>query len=133
MADITNSLDAAMCLPGAIAVGLVDADSGRCIAGFGIERLDLDAAADGNTHVLRTQQETLRKMDMEDAVEEILVTAESQVHIIRPVRLRRGGSGEESAGDLFLYLALDRERTNPGLTRFRLAEIAAEIAQELVL
>jgi hypothetical protein len=45
------------------------------------------------------------------AIQEILITLEDQIHLIRP--LRRGAS-------LFLYLAIDKATGNLGVARHRL-------------
>jgi len=120
MADITNSLAAAMQLSGAIAVGLVDMESGRCVAGCGIERLDLDSMAVGNTDALRTKMRLLQEMGVRDEIEEIIVTTADQIHLIRTVR-NKGSAG------LFLFLALDRRRTDLGLVRFKFAQIERDL------
>jgi hypothetical protein len=118
--DITNSLAEAMRLPGAVAVGLVDMDSARCLAGCGVERLDLDAAAEGNTAFLRAEMRLLQEMGVRDRIEELLVTSGPRVHLLRPV-CSKGTAG------LFLFLALDCKRADLGYARYRLAQIEREL------
>jgi predicted regulator of Ras-like GTPase activity (Roadblock/LC7/MglB family) len=109
-----------MRLPGAIAVGLVDMEVGRCIAGAGIERLDLDAMACGNTNILRSEMRLLQELDIRDEIEELLVSCDGQVHLIRPVR-SKGTAG------IFLFVALDAAKTNLGMARFQFARIEQEL------
>jgi len=118
--DITNSLAAAMDLPGAVAIGLADMDSARCIAGCGAERLDLDAAAAGNTSFLRAEMRLLQEMDIRDVIEETMVTVGQRVHLIRPVR-SKGTAG------LFLFVVLDCKRVDLGIARYRFAQIEREL------
>jgi hypothetical protein len=54
---------------------------------------------------------------MNDVIEDILITLGRQYHIIRPLT--------SSKGSLFLYLALDRSRSNLALARHNLKRIEA--------
>jgi hypothetical protein len=116
VANITNSMDAASQLPGAIAVGLMDSETGQCVAGCGIERLDLKAAAAGYTTALQAVLHILQSSSTDEEVHEIMLTNPHQVHLIRPMRAPEGMG-------LFLFLALERGDVNEALTRFKFAQI----------
>ena len=77
--------------------------------------LDLELAAAGNTEVVRAKMRTLASLDMDDVIEDILITLGKQYHLIRPLA--------SSKGALFLYLALDRSRSNLALARHSLKRI----------
>src|SRR6185312_4091777 len=111
----------AMNIEGAIGVALVDYSSGMTLGvlGGGPE-LDLSVAAAGNTDLVRAKLRTLELLGMQDAIEDILITLDSQYHIIRPLG-SRGGRG------LFLYIALNRGRANLGLARHHLRRIEEEL------
>ncbi|MFD7708016.1 hypothetical protein ACFV6E_34785 [Streptomyces sp. NPDC059785] len=111
--NIETALKEAMAIDGAVGVALVDYESGMSLgtAGGGPD-FDLEVAAAGNTEVVRAKARTLAALDMEDTVEDILITLGSQYHLIRPLA--------DSSGSLFLYLALDRARANLALARHRL-------------
>ena len=122
MADLDTSLKDAMTIEGAIGVALVDYTSGMTLGvmGGGGE-LDLTVAAAGNTDVVRAKMRTLELLNLPDSIEEILITLDSQYHLIRPISSREGRG-------LFLYLALSRSRANLGLARHQLRRVEADLA-----
>src|SRR5262245_13911831 len=110
MADIERSLKEAMAIEGAIGVALGDYTSGLTLGVMGGDlNLDMNVAAAGNTDVVRAKNRTMEMLGLSDGIEDILITLDSQYHLIR---LRRGRHGADS---LFLYLALDKRRANLGL------------------
>jgi hypothetical protein len=118
--NIEASLKEAMTIDGAIGVALVDYESGMALGTLGGgPDLDLEVAAAGNTEVVRAKVRTLATLGMKDTVEDILITLTRQYHLIRPL------SG--SNGSLFLYLALDRGRSNLALARHSLKRIEADL------
>jgi hypothetical protein len=114
--DIEPALKSAMDIDGALGAALVDQDSGMALGTLGGGRLDLDVAAAGNTEVVRAQLRTISTLDLDDEVEDILITLGQQYHLIRPVPGAR-------ASRLFLYLALDRTRSNLAMARHQLRQI----------
>jgi hypothetical protein len=83
--------------------------------------LDLTVAAAGNTDVVRAKMRTLELLNLPDGIEDILITLDSQYHLIRPVTSREGRG-------LFIYLALSRSRANLGLARHQLRRIEADLS-----
>ncbi|MBL9107429.1 MAG: hypothetical protein JNL82_41470 [Myxococcales bacterium] len=119
MASINKSLEEAMKIDGAIAVALADWDSGLCLgtAGGGA-RLNVEVAAAGNCQVVKAKMAIMTELGIKGAIQDILITLDDQVHLIRP--LRRGDT-------LFLYLAIDKTKGNLGLARHRLQKIESEL------
>lgn len=110
----------AMGVEGAIGVALVDYESGMCLESLGGGRdFNLEVAAAANTEVVRAKVRALEMLNLEDRVEDVLITLTGQYHIIRLL--------EHSNGSLFLYLVLDRSRSNLALARHRLKQIDAEL------
>ena len=111
MGNVAQQLKAAMEIEGAVGVALVDFDSGLTLGteGGGPD-LDLEVAAAGNTEVIKAKMKALRRLGIEDPIEDILMTLKTQLHFIRLI------SGESGEG-LFIYLVLDRERSNLALAR----------------
>jgi hypothetical protein len=112
--NVKESLRDAMSLDGAIAVALVDYDSGMTLGTEGDAHLfNIDVAAAGNTQVVRAKLDVMRQLNIGGGIEDILITLDGQYHLIR---LLQGTS-------LFLYVALDRARGNLGMARHRLKAI----------
>jgi hypothetical protein len=117
MANLNNSLATAMQLSGAIGVAIVDVDSGMTLAqAGGGELLNLDIAAAGNTEVMRAKMRTMSDLDLNDEIEDVLITLGKQYHIIRPIR-SKGGAG------LFMYIALEKSKANLAMARHKIADI----------
>lgn len=121
MANIETSMKEAMTIEGAIGVALVDYTSGLTLGvmGGGVN-LDMNIAAAGNTDVIRAKVRTLEMLGLGDTIEDILITLDSQYHLIRLL----SGRGNEA---FFLYLALNKSRANLGLARHQLRKIEAEL------
>jgi hypothetical protein len=122
MADLDTSLKDAMTIEGAIGAAVVDYTSGMTLGvlGGGAE-LDLAVAAAGNTDVVRAKMRTMEMLKLPDGIEDILITLDTQYHLIRPLTSREGRG-------LFFYLALNRSRANLGLARHQLRRIENELS-----
>ena len=118
--DMETALKEAMALDGALGVSLVDYESGMCLGNLGGGKyLDLEVASAGNTEVVRAKMRTMEALGLKDTIDDILITLGRQLHIIRLVQTKRGG--------LFLYLALDRGRSNLALARHSLKRIESSL------
>ncbi|MEU9720154.1 hypothetical protein [Streptomyces sp. NPDC047976] len=122
MANVEVSLKEAMTsIEGALGVALVDYASGMALGTLGGGKdLDLTVAAAGNTDVIRAKTRTMDMLGMQDEIEDMLITLGGQYHLIRIRRSRAGGG-------LFLYLVLDRARSNLAMARHQLSRIEAEL------
>lgn len=112
---LAEVLDGALRIDGALAVALVDSDNGRTLGRAGGGRvLDIEVAAAGNTDVVAAKMKVMRTLGLEEGIEDILITLGRQYHLIRPLA---------STPRVFLYLALERGKSNLAMARHRLAAI----------
>ena len=121
MSDMDTALKEIMVIDGAIGVALVDHTSGMALGmvGGGSE-LDLTVAAAGNTDVIRAKLRTMELLNIGEKIEDMLITLDTQYHMIRPLTSRSGKG-------LFLYLALRRDRANLAMARHQLRRIEADL------
>jgi hypothetical protein len=120
--NIETALKEAMAIEGAAGVALVDWESGMTLGTLGGGKyLDLDLAAAGNTEVIKAKVRTLESLRLNDEVEDILITLSTQYHLIRLIKNGNGVQG------LFLYLVLDRSKSNLALARHHLKRIGGEL------
>lgn len=116
MANISRSLTLLrQDIDGCLGAALVDHESGMALGTVGTG-INLELAAAGNMEVVRAKLRVMRALGLKENIEDILVTLQSQYHIIRPV-----------GSSLFLYLAFSRKRGNLALARHKLAAIAREL------
>lgn len=104
------SLEQLSSIDGFVVAALVDVDSGLTLATLG-SGIDLDLAAAGNTEVVRAKRKVAAALNLNDNIEDILITLGKAYHIIRPL---------ERNDALFLYVVLDRSKSNLALARHEL-------------
>lgn len=122
MANTEASLKEAMTsIAGTLGVALVDYTSGMALGtlGGGTD-FNLEIAAAGNTDVVRAKLRTMEHLGIQDEIEDILITLGTQYHLIRLLKAR-GNNG------LFLYLVLDKGRSNLAMARHQLKRIEADL------
>lgn len=122
MANAETALKEAMTsIEGTIGVALVDYTSGMALGTLGGGKdLDLSVAAAGNTDVVRAKVRTMELLGLKDEIEDILITLGGQYHLLRLLK-GRGTDG------LFLYIALDKSRSNLAMARHQLKKIEKEL------
>ncbi len=117
MPDLDTALKEVMAIEGAIGVALVDYTSGMTLGTRGGSNdLDMAVAAAGNTDVVRAKLRALEMLKITEPIEDILITLDTQYHVIRPL----SGRGNER---LFLYVALAKSRANLALARHQIRRV----------
>ncbi|MDC0769151.1 hypothetical protein [Streptomyces sp. HD] len=122
MASVEVSLKEMMAgVEGALGAAVVDYTSGMALGTLGGSKdLDLTVAAAGNTDVIRAKVRTMEQLGLKGQIEDILITLDRQYHLIRLVTGRTGNG-------LFLYLVLDKARSNLAMARHQLKRVEEEI------
>jgi hypothetical protein len=113
MASVQEALTQLLTVDGAMCAALVDSASGMLLGSAG-SGLDLELAAAGNTEVVRAKLKTMKSLGLDDSIDDILITLGTQYHVIRPMAQKEG---------LFLYLVLDKQRSNLALARRKCVEV----------
>ena len=119
MGNVRETLQAALTLEGALGVALGDWKTGMCLGLAGTDSqafptAKLELAVAGNTEVIRAKLRVAQSLQLNDRIEDILITITNQYHLIRLTQAVDG---------LFFYLTLDREKGNLALARFKLAQL----------
>ena len=112
MADIKSSVQKCLETDRCLGATLVDYESGLALGIAGRPGFDLELAAAGNAEVVRAKKKIRDKLGLTDKIEDILITLNSQYHLIRMV-----------GTTMFLYVALDRQKSNLALARKDLESI----------
>ncbi|MBK3641809.1 MULTISPECIES: roadblock/LC7 domain-containing protein [Streptomyces] len=122
MASVEVSLKEMMAgVEGSVGAAVVDYTSGMALGTLGGGKdLDLTVAAAGNTDVIRAKVRTMEQLGLKSGIEDILITLDRQYHLIRLVTGRNGNG-------LFLYLVLDKERSNLAMARHQLKRVEEQL------
>ncbi len=68
--------------------------------------------------MVKAKLKTMESLGIQGSIEDILITLDKQLHIIRPSAINEG---------LFLYLVLDKKSANLALARRKIADIENEL------
>ena len=106
--NIDNFLGELMNINGAIASGVIDWESGMALGMKSNGNFDIELACAGNSEVIKAKMATMKSLDLNDEISDILITLTNQIHIISMV---------PGHYELATYLALDGSKANLALAR----------------
>ena len=112
--SVQDALDDLMDIDGAIGAAVVDYENGMTLGTIGGRNLDMELAGAGTTEVVRSEHNIIHDLGLEDRVEDLLVSLDSQYHLVRMC---------ENHEDVFIYLVIDRGDGNLGLARRSIDQI----------
>ena len=119
MANAKEALGKLSELEGFIGACIVDSNSGMMLGSIGGgNELNLELAAAGNTEVVRAKRKTIKTLNLNDPIEDILITLGRQYHLLRPL---------SSNDALFIYVALERKKANLALARHQLSGVEKDL------
>ncbi|WP_245706800.1 roadblock/LC7 domain-containing protein [Austwickia chelonae] len=105
MTEIINAIEADT--NGFMGASIVDAETGMPLAGKSrLADFDLEAASAYNTEMVKAKQKTIRVLNIQSELEDMLLTLGDQLHLIKMI-----------TPTTFLYLAASRQDTNLALLR----------------
>jgi predicted regulator of Ras-like GTPase activity (Roadblock/LC7/MglB family) len=105
-------------LPGFLGAAVVDSETGLVLGRVDGANRDLETAAAGNMDVVRAARRMVHALEIDDDVEDVLVTLGRQHHLARTVA---------RSPAIFLYVALDRDSANLALARITLKQVEEAI------
>lgn len=106
--SVQEALTNLMKIEGAIGASIVDYESGMTLGTDGGRNLDMELAGAGTTEVVRSEKNTVHDLQIDEPIQDVLISLESQYHLVRMC---------ERHEDIFIYLVIDREKGNLGLAR----------------
>lgn len=116
---MASTIDALKKIDGFIAAALVDSSSGMMIESLVVNNFPIEIAAAANTDVVQAKLKAMDATGLSDEhIEDILITLNTQYHLIRPLSANR---------EIFIYMALERERANLALARIEMKKVEGTI------
>ena len=109
-------------IPGYIAVSVTEVATGVCyVSHSNTDKFDPEIASAYNLEVAKAKQSAIKALNLDAKIQDILITLTGQIHII----------DLSENGEYFIYLAVDSEKANLGMTRALLKKYKKDIIKEL--
>ncbi len=124
MADFLNTFvnDLKSNLSGFVAVAVTEVQTGMSYVSNTLDpSFDPELASAYNLEVVKAKLNAIRALKLNEKIDDILITLNSQIHIINLAE----------NGEYFVYLAVDSSKANLGMARATLRKYTADIAAKL--
>lgn len=114
MANLDQVMQEALGIAGAFAAAIADYDSGMTLA-HQSNRASFDAELAGslNSEVVKAKLSATKSLGISQSIEDVLISLSDQYHLIRLI----------PGTTLFVYLALDRDKSNLAMARHSLKAV----------
>jgi predicted regulator of Ras-like GTPase activity (Roadblock/LC7/MglB family) len=116
--DVRIDLGALRQLAGFQGAAVVDSETGLVLGSASPDGRDLETAAAASMDVVRAARGMVHALEMDDDVEDVMVSLGAQYHLARTVA---------KSPAIFLYCALDRRTANLGVARITLKHVEEAI------
>lgn len=112
--DMSTDITGLAGIAGFLGACMVDSETGLMLASEGGNAIDLETAGAANTEVVKAKLRAIEALGMSEGIEDILITLDSQFHLIRPLA---------SNPMVFIYVALEKKAANLGLARIQVKNV----------
>ncbi len=119
--NIEKALTEILTLKGALATSLFDWESGMVLGIDNNKPFNIELASAGNSEVIKAKMDTMKSLALKGTIEDILITLDSQIHIIHILK---------NSPELVLYVSLTRGQANLALARNKLNHVAATMLSD---
>ena len=109
-------------VPGFIALSVTEIETGVSLVSHSeTPDFDPDIASAFNLEVAKAKMSAIKALGLNAKIQDILITLTNQIHII----------DVSEKGDYFIYLAVDSDKANLGMTRALLKKYKKDIVEKL--
>jgi len=119
--SVREAIDELLDIEGAIGAAIVDYESGMTLGSDGGRNLDMELAGAGNTEVVRSKKNILHDLGIDEEIEDLLISLDTQYHLIRMC---------DRHEDIFIYTVINRSQGNLGLARRKIDKIEKRLELE---
>ena len=117
--DMSTDISGLSSIAGFLGACMVDSETGLMLGSEGGGAIDLETAGAANTEVVKAKLRAIEALGMSESIEDILITLDSQFHLIRPLA---------SNPMVFIYVALDKKAANLGLARIQVKNVEKTVS-----
>ena len=108
MSNISSTLATLIALDGTLAAAVIDGNTGKVLVKTGSAD-GLEIAANINTGVLRSKLHGVKHLNIQEEVEDILISSATRYHLVAFIERKPG---------FFIYMVLDRQIGNLCAARY---------------
>lgn len=116
--SIKDKIKTIMDLDGVLAASIVDITTGMSIVQDSKSNVDVESYCAYMVEVVKSHKKFLNKLNIQDKIEDIVINLNNNYHIVTFVLKQ---------DNLFIYVVLDKENSNLGMTRIVLVKIEEEL------